>query len=65
MGAQRTYQKRFERQAGQRLERSLGNPDEARLPNEFLELLKTADKRRGEQKSEHKQQASTRSLRPA
>ena len=46
MGAQRTYQKRFERQAGQRLKRSLGDPDEANLPNDFMELLKRADERR-------------------
>jgi len=64
MGAERTYQKRFARQAGQRLERSLGDPNEASLPSDFMELLKTADKRRKE-RGDAKEQASDRSLRPA
>lgn len=65
MGAERTYQKRFERQAGQRLERSLGDPNEASLPNDFIELLKTADKRRKKERRDAEDQVSDRSLRPA
>lgn len=49
MGALRTYQKRFGRQTGQRLERSFGDPDEANLPSDFMELLESADERRREQ----------------
>ena len=51
MGAERTYQKRFERQAGQRLERSLDGVAKSDLPRDFMNLLKRADQRRKEQAS--------------
>lgn len=52
MGAERTYQKRFERQAGQRLERSLDGVAKSDLPRDFMNLLKRADQRRQEQASD-------------
>ena len=51
MGAERTYQKRFERQAGQRLERSLDGIAKSDLPRDFMNLLKRAEQRRKEQAS--------------
>ncbi len=64
MGAARTYQKRFERQAGQRLERSLGGLAEASLPNDFMDLLKRADERRGKDR-ERAGMASRKAPKPA
>lgn len=64
MGAERTYQKRFERQAGQRLERSLGGVAKSDLPSDFMNLLKRADQRRREQAAPRKG-ASKTSLEPS
>lgn len=51
MGAARTYQKRFEHQAGRRLERSLAPTQQAETPPDFLDLLREADRRRDRQDS--------------
>ncbi len=57
MSARRTYQKRFERQTGQRLKRSLDESAPSDIPNEFMELLRKADNRR--RKDENRAPTST------